>query len=102
MQHHVVQPALPPRRQAFGKAGDGSGIQRAVGGNVAEPARALGDKHPSVGEKRQRPRVFEPACQNTDAHGVPLGLFDRVRVRYTGPAKGQDDGAGGEAAQHTA
>ena len=83
MQHHIVQPALPPRRQAFGKAGDGSGIQRTVGGDVAEPARPFGNKHPSVGEKCERPRVLEPASQDTDAHGVPLGLFDRVRVRYT-------------------
>ena len=97
MQRHVVQPALPPRRQAFGKAGDGSGIQRAVGGNVAEPARPFGNKHPSVGEKCQRPRVFEPLRHNTDAHGVPLGLFDRVRVRGSGPAEDQDDDGGGEA-----
>ena len=80
MQHHVVQPALPPFRDRGGKSGDGCGIQHAVGGDIPQAAGPFSDQHPSVGEKRQRPRAVEPAGQDTDPHGVPLGPFNGVRA----------------------
>ena len=101
VQHDVVQTALPPRRNRAWKSRYGSGIQRTVGTDVAEPACPLGDQHPSIRKEGQRPRALETAGQNADAYGVSFGLLDSVRRCEPRPAKDDDESASGDAVRQT-
>ena len=79
MQRHLEQSTLAmldDLRQTL----DRHGIQLSIRGHDAQAAGLFGDQLSPIGQKRNRPRIFEPlAHQCFDAIIVQLGFDDLVR-----------------------
>ena len=85
IQNHVEQAALPRRGHL---REPGHRRARAVGADAQQAPRAFRDQQPATGQKRHRPRVFEPGHDRL--HGVqvfarPVGL--RLREHHRRAAK---------------